>query len=77
MSIHGLKLRSRLAVAATCAAQLHAVQEAALREIAAAHWPEARKDVARAELQARMDGVEQRVAARISQVRLRTASASR
>jgi hypothetical protein len=60
-----------------CAAQLRDVQQEALRVIAAAHWPEARKDVARAELQARLDEVEQRVAARISQVRLRTASASR
>ena len=60
-----------------CAAPLHEVQQAALRVIADAHWPEARKDRARAELQARLDGVEQRVAARISQARLRTASASR
>jgi len=60
-----------------CAAQLHAVQQEALRVIADAHWSEARKDRARAELQARLDGVEPRVAARISQVRLRTASAAR
>jgi hypothetical protein len=60
-----------------CAAQLHAVRQEALRVIADAHWPEARKDVARAELQARLDGVEQRVAARISERRTRMASAAR
>jgi hypothetical protein len=60
-----------------CAAQLRDVRQEALRVIADAHWPEARKDVARAELRARLALVEQRVAARISERRSRTASASR
>ena len=60
-----------------CAAQLRDVQQEALRVIADSHWPEARQEVARTELQARLDQVPQRVAARISATRMRTASASR
>jgi hypothetical protein len=58
----------------TCASQLRAVERETERVIAATHWAEARKDVARAELRARFALAEQRVSARISQIRLRTAS---
>ena len=58
-----------------CAMQLHQVERETEQVIAAAHWPEHRKDVARAELRARLDQVAERVSARIRQARSRTASA--
>jgi hypothetical protein len=60
-----------------CQTQLQAVRQAALRVIEDSHWPEARKQAARAELQARFALVEQRVAAKIGQMRSRMASAAR
>lgn len=58
-----------------CAAQLNTVRLETERVIAAAHWTESRKDVARAELRARLDQAAQRISATIRQSRSRSAAA--
>jgi len=58
----------------TCASQLRAVERETEKVIAAAPWTEARKDIARAELQARFALAQQRLSAQISRARLRSAS---
>jgi hypothetical protein len=57
-----------------CATQFHDVERETERVIAAAHWTDNRKEIARAELRARLLQVEQRISARIREARLRTAT---